>query len=310
MSTPTNNFYSRILGKLLGDGSIVKQEGRKPRFKFQHRIEDVGWTSYCYEQLKDDIPLNKPAYRKNTDSRLKKGYSELYYVQSKTAPLITGLYELWYPNGLKTLPFEFIECFLNVEALSWWYQDDGHLKISNDKMQKIILSTDSFTKTENVFLQSLLYHKWQLSFKLDQQNRLILYDQFQIIYFLHLVEPWLQPCMKRKAPIVLPLRPIANRTTIYLPETIQLTSPTKEIHEALKHLHLLFKNKQSQSICYKSLFNTLQPILESTTPTKSYQINIREPYKTDLAYLRQQTGATVSELVEWCFDDNRSSSGF
>lgn len=296
------NFHHRICGKLLGDGSIVKQETRQPRFKFQHRTEDYDWTHYCFVQLKDHIPLNQPTYRKNFDPRLKKGYSELYYVQSKTAPFITKLYESWYPNGVKVLPFQYIEHYLNEEALSWWYQDDGHLKITNGKMQKIILSTDSFTTEENLFLQHLIYKKWQLSFKLDQQNRLILYDQFQIIYFLHLVEPWLQPCMNRKALVPLPLRPIANRTTIYLPETIPLTSPTQDIHQALKHLRLLFKNEQAKSICPKTLFQTLRPITEDTIPTKSCQISIQEPYKNNLAYFRQQTGATVSELAAWCFN--------
>ncbi len=252
MTTP--NFHHRICGKLLGDGSIVKEKDRKPRFKFQHRTEDYEWTNYCFKQLKDSIPLNQPTYRKNSDPRLKKGYSELYYVQSKTAPIVTELYELWYPGGIKILPHEFLERYLNEEALSWWYQDDGHLKITNGKMQKIILSTDCFTTKENLFLQHLLYKKWQFSFKLDQQNRLILYDQFQIIYFLYLVEPWLQPCMNRKALVPLPLRPIANRTTIYLPETIQLTSPTQDIHQALKHLRLLFKNEQLNPSVLKLYF--------------------------------------------------------
>jgi len=151
-----DKFYNRICGKLLGDGCITKQERRKPRFQFMHRTEDFGWTNYCYEQLKNFIPLSPPTYRKVMDSRLKKGFSKSYVVQSRTDNLITSLYTTWYPYGKKVLPFDFIEQYLNEEALAWWYQDDGHLKIVNGIVTKLILSTDSFSVEENAKLIQLL----------------------------------------------------------------------------------------------------------------------------------------------------------
>ncbi|MEK4711629.1 hypothetical protein [Sporosarcina sp. FSL K6-5500] len=114
-----DNFYSLMCGKLLGDGGITKQIRRKPRFQFMHRTEDFGWTDYCYKQLKDFIPLSPPTYRQVTDSRLKKGFSESYVVQSQTDDLITNLYTIWYPAGKKVLPFDFIEQSLNEAALAW-----------------------------------------------------------------------------------------------------------------------------------------------------------------------------------------------
>ncbi|MBO0589099.1 hypothetical protein [Sporosarcina sp. E16_8] len=92
----TSGFHNYISGKLLGDGCIRKQERRKPRFQFMHRTEDVGWAEYCYEHLKDFIPLFPPTYRKVIDLRIKKGYSESYIVQSRTDEVITNLYKLWY----------------------------------------------------------------------------------------------------------------------------------------------------------------------------------------------------------------------
>lgn len=38
------------------------------------------------------------------------------------------------------IPFDFLYKYLNEEALAWWYQDDGHLKIYNDIQRKIIFS--------------------------------------------------------------------------------------------------------------------------------------------------------------------------
>lgn len=149
-------FHHFICGKLLGDGCITKQENRKPRFQFMHRAEDKGWARHCYNHLKDDIPVNPPAYRKVTDKRLKKGFSESYVVQSKTDDLITELYETWYPQARKELPMHWIERYLDEQALAWWYQDDRHLKIERGIISKIILSTDSFSQAENEFLKQQL----------------------------------------------------------------------------------------------------------------------------------------------------------
>jgi len=122
----SGRFHNYICGKLLGHGCITKQDGRNPRFQFMHRTEDVGWAKYCYDYLKNLIPLTPPTYRKAMDLRIKKGYSESYIVQSWTDQVITNLYKQWYPNGRKALPFDFIEEHLDERALAWWYQDDGH----------------------------------------------------------------------------------------------------------------------------------------------------------------------------------------
>lgn len=208
-----NNF---LCGKLLGDGCITKQENRKTRFQFKHRVEDYGWSLHCYEELKNYIPINPPEYRIVADNRLKKGFSESYFVQSKTDEVITALYEIWYPEGKKKLPFRWAQENLDVRALAWWYQDGGHLKIVGNTATKIILSTDNFSSKENEFLMQLIRDKWKLNFKIDGQNRLILYDQFQIIYFLHFISPWMHESMGRKIIMDLPLRKVANRTIILL----------------------------------------------------------------------------------------------
>lgn len=296
----SHHFYSRICGKLLGDGCITKQLNRKPRFQFIHRATDEDWAYYCYLQLKEFLPLSPPVYRKIADTRLIKGYSENFTVQSRTHPVITDLYQLWYPAGKKELPFPFIEQYLNEEALSWWYQDDGHLKVVNGKMTKIILSTDSFSAEENRQLIALLFTKFNLRFTTDKQNRLILYDQFQIIYFLRLVSPWLNSAMQRKAMIELPLRPIAHRTTIYLPDSIKLEKPTAEINAQLKQLNRLLC-PEGKIHFHSSVFKEFQKVNLEPSDSIAYQIVIQEKHRLILAQLRQQTGLTVSQLVEYCF---------
>lgn len=300
MVVETGGFHNFICGKLLGDGCITKQDRRKPRFQFMHRIEDFGWADYCYNQLKNHIPISPPIYGKVMDNRLIKGFSERFVVQSRTDEVITVLRKTWYPNGKKVLPFHFIEQYLDERALAWWYQDDGHLKIVNGIPTKLILSTESFSIEENTKLIQLLDSKFKVKFSTDGQNRLILYDRFRIIYFLHLVSPWLHESMKRKSLPNQPIQSIAKRTTIYLPIKYKLIKPTAEINEKLHNLNLLL-DPTTKRVCPKKIFLTFQHQLTETEDTKGYQIVITEHYRQWLASIRQQTGLTISQLVQYCF---------
>ncbi|GKV64848.1 MULTISPECIES: hypothetical protein [unclassified Sporosarcina] len=148
-------------------------------------------------------------------------------------------------------------------------------------MTKIILSTESFSGEENRQLIALLFHKFRLQFTTDGQNRLILYDQFQIIYFLKLVSPWLHAAMGRKVAVELPLRPIAKRTTVYLPAFIKTSKLLAEINEKTDKLGILFCPEKK---------------------TAAYQIAITESHRSVLALIRQQTGLSVSQLVTYFFE--------
>lgn len=172
-----------ICGKLLGDGCLTKQTGRKPRFQFTHALTDKGWSEHCFEELSAFYPLAPPKYKRVTDSRVGRGFTECYVVQSRTSQELSTLYEIWYPRGKKELPFDYIEHNFTERSLAWWYQDDGHLNQRNGILKKLILSTDSFSTTENQFLIDFLERKFSFSFSIDAQNRIILYDQFQIIFF-------------------------------------------------------------------------------------------------------------------------------
>lgn len=288
-----------MVGKLLGDGSITKQAGRKSRFQFMHRVADFEWTQYCYEQLQDYIPLNPPMYKRIVDSRLKAGFSESYFVQSRTHNLITELEALWYKNRKKQLPFDFIYRHLNEEALAWWYQDDGHLKLENGIARKIILSTENFSEEENKKLKGLLKSKFHLTFSLDGQNRLILYDQFQILYFLRLVEPFMHFSMKRKQIVKTLANRLAKTTTIYLPATFQITRPTYDINDQLCKLNILFefvKDRDGHLRFFKE-----HHWINGKNVTKSYRIIIAENHKTQLSRIRSITGLSNSKIIECCF---------
>src|SRR5690625_3254749 len=167
----STKFKARIIGKLLGDGGLKTQKNRQPRLQFNHKASDYLWTLYCYNKLKNYLPLNPPTYQKTLDSRLKKGYSETYYVQSRTSPIITFLYKEWYPNKKKILPINMLEMYFTAETLAWWFMDDGHFKVENHVPNKIILSTESFTDEEINWLIQHLKKTFHLFFSRDGQRR-------------------------------------------------------------------------------------------------------------------------------------------
>lgn len=292
--------HDMLCGKLLGDGCLIKQLNRKPRFQFTHCSKDVDWSFYCFEQLSPFIPLNPPKYRKIIDSRIVSGFTESYIVQSRTSEELCRLYELWYPHFKKELPFSYIENNFSDKTLAWWYQDDGHLKIQNGIPRKIILSTDSFSLAENHFLIELLNKRYGLHFSIDAQNRLLLYDQYQIMYFLKLVTPYIHESMNRKRRLSSDVKKIANRTTIYLPSNIQITKPTLDINEQYRKLTLLL----SLSANHVHFFRQTKTLLDSQVTTKPYQIQIENGYKESLIFLRNHTGLNISQLTTLCFKLN------
>ncbi|TWT27806.1 hypothetical protein FQV30_04665 [Planomicrobium sp. CPCC 101110] len=181
--------------------------------------------------------------------------------------------------------------------MAWWYQDDGHFKQKDGIPKKIILSTDSFSLKENHFLIDFLQQKYDLRFSIDTQNRLLLYDQFQIIYFLKLIEPHIHKSMARKTLVLSEPKKIATRSTIYLPSDISLTKPTVEINEQYKKLPKLVPLAE-EPIEFFKLYFSLQKTLQ---PTKPYQIKINAESQKTLGQLKVQTGLNLSQLTALCF---------
>lgn len=178
--------------------------------------------------------------------------------------------------------------------------DDGHLKQNKHKPQKIILSTDNFTKSENQQLIYFLYERFNLSFQLDNQNRIILYDQYQVFYFLHLVAPFIHSSMIRKIirNYTFKFSSTSRRTTIYLPVNIKLTSPTQEINAALNGLKKVKKNFKN-GLFYK----IYSPMITYIPPeTRPYQIVVKSKNLENLYFLKEVTGLTFSLLSSICFN--------
>jgi hypothetical protein len=290
------DILSLIFGKMLGDGSLTIEKHRQPRFRFQHCYLDREWSFYCYDSLKTYIPLAPPKKRVTSDPRLINGYSESIYVQSRTSPLFVSLKQFWYQGNKKVIPIEILSMVIDEAGLAWWYQDDGHLKIENNKVRKIILSTDNFSKEENEKLVELFNEKFDLSFSLDGQNRLCLYDQVQILYFLYLVKPFIHFSMERKNYRLYTINqsfiPLRKRTTISLPDTISIKSPTNDINTIIEQIDMDIFIQNWFNIWYKeksTIFNNSDKI--------RYQIVMNKEQLLKLENIKIQTGLNMNDIV-------------
>lgn len=296
-------LLSMITGKLLGDGNMIHDRNKATRLRFTHASKDRGWCLHCYQKLSKYMKLSPPKYRRIYDPRIKAGYTECYYVQSFTWSALEKIKSDWYADGKKRVPFEYIYNYLTPLCLAWWYQDDGHLKKKKDgTAQKIILSTESFTDKERLFLKKVIIEKYNISFSIDKQHRLVLYDQPSILYFLSLVRPYLSPSMKRKD-ISLSLEehqfPTKMRTTIYLPTEIILKRPTEQIRNLMSYLPILnqqFKNEKTLQAFLREHLNQI-----NKSDTRGYQIVILKDQLIQLSKMQKRTGLHFSECVAVCY---------
>lgn len=103
------------------------------------------------------------------------GFSDQYYAQSTVDDLYVRLKESWYPQGVKKLPFDIIQNGLSPLCLAWWYQDDGNLKLKENNPEKVVISTDSFSTDEIMFLKGLIKERYLITFSIDGKKRLVLY---------------------------------------------------------------------------------------------------------------------------------------
>ncbi len=290
-----------VCGKLLGDGNLSIEEKRSPRLRFAHANKDKEWCIHCYNELRDYLSLATPKYRRLEDKRLDFGYSEQYYVQSKTNVFYHLMKQLWYVGRKKVLPINFLKAVMSPLCLAWWYLDDGHLKCKKDKPQKIILSTESFSLAELIELQILIHNTFSLKFLIDGQRRLILYDSASILLFLRIIRPYLVPSMTRKDVNSKQLNiedlPEKHRTSIYLPRFFNFIKPTAEIKEILTEYPLV-ESKINQ---IQNLQRYIQLARTSNRVCSSYQITLT---RVDLFHLKQMstsTGFTKGECIEYIY---------
>ena len=206
----TPSQHQVVLGTLFGDGSLTMgKHSRNARLHFRVSEKDREYIFWKYRGLETTgVFKSPPKFR-----LCKSGYKfkrtgdlqRVWYLFSRSLPIMTQYRELFYPNGEKSISQSALEN-LNALGLAVWYMDDGHFHDSlKYKYCRVGLSTQGFTCEDNELVRSWLAGRFGLHFHLHRVkeghgSELYLTIGKEVRRFLDIVRPYVSQvgCMERK----------------------------------------------------------------------------------------------------------------
>ncbi len=170
--------YEVLNGSLLGDGGLSTVSGRvNSRHKVQRNAEFHDYNIWLMTEM-GDIPWEQtsPRLGETYDARTAKTY---YWsrIRSRRHVELSILRDLWYPEGTKTVPRDFVEYFWSDLALLVWVADDGSFfKVDVPRRDgfkrelRFKLATNGFTHEDVLWLAELLSRKTGFHFRVDHNG--------------------------------------------------------------------------------------------------------------------------------------------
>ena len=146
---------SMIVGILLSDGHIEKNNGWNARIRIEHSIKNIEYIWYVYNQL--SVLVNAIPLLIKRKFRAKIFYSLAF--RTRQLLCLNEMYELFYDNSTckKKIIKPDLFHYMNYITLAYWIMGDGS-KLGNG----IILCTDSFTLKEVILLMNILKIKFDV----------------------------------------------------------------------------------------------------------------------------------------------------
>lgn len=179
-----------LFGSLLGDDYIRKHnDGKYPFLQVTHGIEQreyVEWKHKIWEQIvpggiKRDIPIKTPT-----------GVCYADRFTTAAHPDFTEFFEMFYQDGRKVVSEEIIRNLTSL-SLAVWYMDDGYYKRHRGRAQ---LSTNSFTREENVMIKKYFEEAWGISPNIgmsDSGTHYIWFNTGNTIKFFNVIKTHILP---------------------------------------------------------------------------------------------------------------------
>lgn len=190
-----------IIGSLLGDGSLALYG----RSKNAHYREHGGDSQIDYRKWKAQ-KLKNVGFKFNSNCK----YGKL---SSISHPIYTGLYNLFYIDGIKTITQENITLLDHPISLACLYMDDGSLVINSSSKVKneiyifpqVLLYSLSFSLEENIILKEHIAKQFDIRFDLKKRPDgkhyiLSISKRNELMKFIELVSPYIKEvdCMRYK----------------------------------------------------------------------------------------------------------------
>lgn len=184
---PSNRQYQlsaeqkeALVGIILGDGFL---ERAKPTHNTRLAIdqgypEKEEYVNSLFELFKPmlSFDLEKPkVYAMKPHKKTSNVYQSIRF-KTLVHPCLNQYHDLFYKNNKKVVPAN-LEELLTARGLAYWIMDDGSKTIHGQTK----IHTESFTKTEVEFIQSVLKQKFNLNTRIEQRDKNKRKDQW-IIY--------------------------------------------------------------------------------------------------------------------------------
>ena len=187
----SNEQEQFILGSLLGDLSIdLTKQMKNAKLCLVHSIKQEELFMKKVEIL-GEFMGNYKLYTPAPDKRTGKIYQS-WRGNSKAHKLFTEIYNLLYPNGIKTITWEYLHKINNPIALAFWFMDDGTYNGQ--------IATNCFTEQEIDLLIIWMKEKWNIdcSKQKNLSNFVIYLKESTRLDFERLIFPYMVPSMYYK----------------------------------------------------------------------------------------------------------------
>ena len=265
--------YNVIIGILLSDGwlEFSSKANKNARWGFKQSLDKFAYVWFVFNILSHYCSSSP---RLTTSIRAGNRFYGLRF-RTRAMPCLTELYSLFYPNGVKIVPYNIFELLTPI-ALAHMIIGDGSVQSHG-----LIICTDSYTVQDVVRLINVLMIKYRLDctvrFHSTTQPRIYI-SQSSMPSLLNIVSPFMHPSMlyKLKSALSNP----SNHKKIEVTDIKNNTTTSyNSIREAARALNCnessIRKNLKSNSnkpykkiymFAYKSRYSYLVPII----PIKIY----------------------------------------
>ena len=185
--------YSVVIGLLLSDGwlTFASKTNKNARLGFKQQIGHASYVLFVFNILSHYCSSSP---RVTTGIRVGDRYYALQFF-TRAMPCLTELRSLFYPNGVKKIPYN-IYNMLTPVSLAHMIMGDGSVS-----RHGLILCTDSYSIEDTIRLINVLIIKYRLEciLRAHRQNQYRIYiKQCSMTSLLNIVSPFMHSSMLYK----------------------------------------------------------------------------------------------------------------
>jgi hypothetical protein len=144
--------HAVVIGTLLGDGAMRCKTNAL--LEINHSAAQAGYVDWKYRQLAE-LVATPPKQRTGNGGRT------AYRFVTRSLPILTPYYRLFYGSGRKQVP----ELRLSALALAVWFMDDGCRS-----RNAVYLNTQQFDLRSQQRLMQMLSEQWSISAALNRDK--------------------------------------------------------------------------------------------------------------------------------------------